>query len=70
MKAELIPWLKRQGRFAHLFKPGNEETLENLQAWVDHEWEKLLRKCDEPPQTVWEEQLEAHGCMYVPQGER
>ena len=70
VKAELIPWLKRQGRFAHLFKPGNEETLANLQAWVDNEWEKILRKCDEPPQTVWEEQLEAHGCMYVPQGER
>ena len=44
-KQPLIPWLKKQGRFAHLFKPGNEETLANLQAWVDSEWEKLLRKC-------------------------
>ena len=26
-KLPLVPWLKRQGRFAHLFKPGNEETL-------------------------------------------
>ena len=46
-KQPLIPWLKKQGRFAHLFKPGNEETLANLQAWVDSEWEKLLRKCGE-----------------------
>jgi formate dehydrogenase major subunit len=47
-KQPLIPWLKKQGRFAHLFKPGNEETLENLEAWVDSEWKKLLKKCNEP----------------------
>jgi pyruvate ferredoxin oxidoreductase beta subunit len=70
VKAELIPWLKRQGRFAHLFKAGNEDTLENLQAWVDEEWEKLLKKCGESPQTIWEEQLEAHGCMFVPESQR
>jgi pyruvate ferredoxin oxidoreductase beta subunit len=70
VKAELIPWLRRQGRFAHLFKPGNEDTLEALQAWVDHEWEKLLKKCGEPEQTIWEEQLEAHGCMFMPESQR
>jgi len=69
-KTDLVAWLKRQGRFAHLFKPGNEDALANLQAWVDDEWEKLLRKCGEPPQTIWEEQLEAHGCMFVPADER
>ena len=43
-KLPLIPWLKRQGRFAHLFKPGNEQTLEELEAWSDREWDKLLRQ--------------------------
>ena len=70
VKLPLAPWLKRQGRFAHLFRPGNEQVLENLQAWVDEEWEKLLRKCGEPPQTAWEERLAVHGCMYVPEGAR
>ncbi len=39
-KLPLAPWLKQQGRFAHLFKPGNEEALLNVEAWVDSEWEK------------------------------
>jgi len=63
-KQPLIPWLKKQGRFAHLFKPGNEEQLERLQDWVDDEWDKLLRKCDEPAQTVWE--LEARNACSLP----
>ncbi len=54
-KQPLAPWIKKQGRFGHLFKPGNEEQLERLQAWVDSEWDKLLRKCGEPEQTVWEQ---------------
>ncbi len=58
-KQSIIPWLKKQGRFAHLFKKGNEEQLERLQEWVDYEWDKLLRKCGEPAQTVWE--AEAQG---------
>jgi pyruvate ferredoxin oxidoreductase beta subunit len=62
-KKPLIPWLKRQGRFAHLFKPGNEETLLNLEAWVDKEWEKLLRKCGEPSEAEWQERLQANGCL-------
>jgi pyruvate ferredoxin oxidoreductase beta subunit len=62
-KLPLIPWLKRQGRFAHLFKPGNEETLLNLEAWVDREWEKLLRKCGEPSEAEWQEYLQANGCL-------
>ncbi len=62
-KKPLIPWLKRQGRFAHLFKPGNEEMLLNLEAWVDSEWEKLLRKCGEPSEADWQEYLQANGCL-------
>ena len=58
-KLPLAPWLKRQGRFAHMFKPGNEWMLENIQAWVDHKWEMLLRKsglidiCLLPPDQRW-----------------
>jgi len=37
-------WLKKQGRFAHLFKPGNEAVLEDIQAYIDHKWEELLKK--------------------------
>ena len=64
-KQPLIPWLKKQGRFAHLFKKGGEEQLERLQEWVDFEWEKLLRKCDEPDETVWE--AKARNACSLPQ---
>ncbi len=40
-------WLKPQGRFRHLFKPGNEETVAELQRWVDAEWAKLLKLAGE-----------------------
>ena len=38
----IAPWMKKQGRFKHLFKPGNEHILETSQQYVDSEWEKLL----------------------------
>jgi len=63
VKQPLAPWLKRQGRFAHLFKPGMEHVLEGLQKWVDEEWESLLRKCGEPSEEEWQEHLRAHGCV-------
>jgi pyruvate ferredoxin oxidoreductase beta subunit len=34
-----------QGRFAHMFKPGNEWMIEETQTYVDKQWEKLLAKC-------------------------
>lgn len=34
-------WLQRQGRFRHLFEPGNESVIELIQAEVDREWKKL-----------------------------
>ena len=37
------PWLKKQGRFKHLFTPGNEHVVGELQEWVDGEWAKLLK---------------------------
>ena len=39
----IVDWLKQQGRFKHLFKPGNEGMLESIQAHIDAEWEKLLK---------------------------
>ena len=40
-KIPVVDWMKLQGRFNHLFKPGNEAILEAAQAYVDSEWEKL-----------------------------
>ncbi|MBU8871133.1 MAG: hypothetical protein KOO60_09765 [Gemmatimonadales bacterium] len=42
-RAPIEPWLKQQGRFKHLFRPGNENMLEQIQQHVDAEWEKLLK---------------------------
>ncbi len=62
-KLPLVPWLKRQGRFAHLFQPANEWALRHLEDWVDEEWEKLLRKCQEPSEAEWQAYLQANGCL-------
>jgi len=42
---DIREWLKPQGRFTHLFKPGNESVIEAIQDEVDHEWEELLERC-------------------------
>ena len=42
-RSPVADWMKKQGRFKHLFKPGNEHLLEASQKWVDDEWEKLLK---------------------------
>jgi pyruvate ferredoxin oxidoreductase beta subunit len=42
-KTPVADWLKKQGRFAHLFKPGNEHLLEEIQAQIDMEWEQLQK---------------------------
>jgi pyruvate ferredoxin oxidoreductase beta subunit len=41
-KKPVVEWLKLQGRFRHLFKDGNEALLEQIQADVDQNWQKLL----------------------------
>lgn len=46
-KKPVVDWMKKQTRFRHLFKPGNEELLAKVQEYVDAEWEKLLQKCGE-----------------------
>ena len=47
-KKPVEQWLKAEGRFKHLFKPGNEELREEIQADIDRRWERLLRqeRCD------------------------
>ena len=40
-------WLKRQGRFRHLFRPENRYVIDEIQAEVDRRWERLLRLCGE-----------------------
>ncbi|MBU1073729.1 pyruvate ferredoxin oxidoreductase [bacterium] len=44
-RTPIVEWLKQQVRFKHLFKPGNEGLLEELQRWVDDEFAKLQRLC-------------------------
>ena len=34
-------WLKLQGRYKHLFKPGNEPIIKSIQKNIDKTWEKL-----------------------------
>lgn len=41
----LTDWLKRQDRFRHLFKPGNEQLLKELQEEVDRRYNDLVARC-------------------------
>lgn len=43
-KLSMDEWMKPQGRFKHLFKPGNEVLREEIQQEVDKQWEMLLRR--------------------------
>lgn len=44
-KKPIEEFLRPQKRFAHLFKPGNEELIEQFQKEVDRRWEELCNKC-------------------------
>ena len=46
-RTPIVEWLKTQVRFKHLFKPGNEGLIEEIQRWVDDEQRKLLKLCGE-----------------------
>jgi pyruvate ferredoxin oxidoreductase beta subunit len=46
-KRPLEEWLRRQGRFRHLFKPGSRHLIDEMQAEVDHRWQRLLELCNE-----------------------
>ena len=39
-------FLKKQGRFAHMFKKGNDWMIDEAQEYVDKQWDKLLAKCE------------------------
>jgi pyruvate ferredoxin oxidoreductase beta subunit len=43
-KLPVSDWLKRQGRFAHLFKEQNAYIIDEIQADVDRKWEWLLKR--------------------------
>ena len=45
-KLPVTEFLKTQGRFKHMFKPGNEWMIEQFQEEVDRRWEDLLYKCN------------------------
>ena len=46
-KPPVEEWLKRQGRFRHLFRPENRHVIDELQAEVDRRWARLLQLCGE-----------------------
>ncbi|MCL1973027.1 MAG: thiamine pyrophosphate-dependent enzyme [Endomicrobia bacterium] len=43
-KKPVTEFLKPQGRFSHLFKPGSEGIIEQIQKEVDAKWELLQKK--------------------------
>jgi len=45
-KKPITEWLKTQGRFKHLFKPGNEEVISRIQLDIDVEWEHLNKRAE------------------------
>ena len=46
-KLPIEEFLRLQGRFKHLFKPGNEDLIAQFQAEVDKRWEHLKYRCAE-----------------------
>jgi pyruvate ferredoxin oxidoreductase beta subunit len=45
-KKPITDWLKSQGRFNHLFKPGNESIIKAIQEDIDAEWEYLIKRSE------------------------
>ena len=44
-KLPVEDYLKKQGRFSHLFRKGNEWMIVDIQKSVDQKWEALLTRC-------------------------
>jgi pyruvate ferredoxin oxidoreductase beta subunit len=44
-KLPVEDYLKKQGRFRHMFKAGNEWMIEEAQQFIDEKWENLLARC-------------------------
>ena len=47
VKLPVEEFLKKQGRFKHLFKPENRHIIDRIQKDVDLKWERLLKRCGE-----------------------
>ncbi|MDP7532210.1 MAG: thiamine pyrophosphate-dependent enzyme [SAR202 cluster bacterium] len=45
-KKPVTEWLKLQGRFSHLMRPGREADIEYIQKQIDRSWESLLARCE------------------------
>ncbi len=46
-KLPVREFFKEQTKFRHLFRPGNEYLLEEIQQEVDRRWEKLVKMCEQ-----------------------
>ena len=46
-KKPIADWMQKQARFKHLFRPGQEALIQEIQENVDREWDRLLKKCGE-----------------------
>jgi pyruvate ferredoxin oxidoreductase beta subunit len=46
-KLPIEEFLKKQGRFKHLFKKENEHLIGEFQAELDRRWEELKNRCEE-----------------------
>ncbi len=44
-KLPVEEYLRKQGRFSHMFEKGNEWMIEEAQKYVDEKWDALLAKC-------------------------
>ncbi|MDO4859966.1 MAG: thiamine pyrophosphate-dependent enzyme [Bacillota bacterium] len=45
-KLPVEEFLKKQGRFAHMFNKGNEWMIEEAQQYIDEQYEKILSRCE------------------------
>jgi len=46
-KKPIEVYLKQQTKYRHLFRPGGEESIAEIQRWVDERWENLLKLAGE-----------------------
>ena len=44
-KLPIEDYIKLQGRFKHMFEPGNEWMIEESQAFIDKKWDALTKRC-------------------------
>jgi len=45
-KKPVVEWLKMQGRFQHLFQPQFKHVIDEIQAKIDEEWARLVKRCE------------------------